>query len=54
MVAYTRTKADGLKACTKARKALSTVEVIDAFVQKHSTFPPSDWHYIIEDEKLSK
>lgn len=53
LVAYTRTKPDGLKACTKARKVLSTIEVIDAFVQKHSTFP-SGWSHIIEDAELSK
>lgn len=53
LVAYTKYKADGLKACTRARKVLSTVEVIAAFVQKHSTFP-SHWCNVIEKMELSK
>lgn len=49
LVAYTRYKADGLKACTKARRFLNTVEVIEAFMAKHSTFPNA-WDTAIEKE----
>ena len=46
LVAYTRTKADALKRCTKARHALDTVERIRSFIVRHSTFPNSSWHEI--------
>lgn len=48
LVAYTRHKAAGLKACTQARKALNTVEVIEKFVREKTLYP-RDWNVIAEE-----
>ena len=48
IVAYTKYKADGLKACTKARRVLNAVETIEKFMREHPTYP-NDWHWLIED-----